>query len=49
MQVDIHEAKTKLSQLGERVLRGGRVIITRAGKPVATIPRYDIPVSKAVA
>lgn len=33
MQVNIHEAKTKLSQLGKRVLNGEQVIICRAGKP----------------
>ncbi|MFP4614783.1 MAG: type II toxin-antitoxin system Phd/YefM family antitoxin [Thiohalorhabdus sp.] len=33
MQVNIHEAKTKLSKLGELVLKGERVVIARAGKP----------------
>lgn len=32
-QVNMHEAKTQLSQLAERVWRGERVVIARAGKP----------------
>ena len=33
MQVNIHEAKTQLSRLGELVLKGEKVIIAKAGKP----------------
>ncbi len=33
MQVNMHEAKTHLSKLGEKVWQGERVIIARAGKP----------------
>lgn len=33
MQVNIHEAKTQLSKLAERVSRGERIVIARAGKP----------------
>lgn len=33
MQVNMHEAKTKLSQLGELAWQGERVIIAKAGKP----------------
>lgn len=33
MQVNMHEAKTQLSKLGEKVWQGERVIIARAGKP----------------
>ncbi|MEP9383978.1 type II toxin-antitoxin system prevent-host-death family antitoxin [Nocardioides sp. KR10-350] len=35
--VNIHEAKTHLSRLIERVERGETVIIARAGKPVAEL------------
>jgi prevent-host-death family protein len=37
MEVDIHEAKTRLSGLLERVAMGEEVIIAKAGKPVAKI------------
>ena len=33
MQVNIHEAKSKLSKLGELVIKGERVVITKSGKP----------------
>jgi antitoxin (DNA-binding transcriptional repressor) of toxin-antitoxin stability system len=32
-QVNMHEAKSQLSRLGERVWRGETVVIARAGKP----------------
>jgi prevent-host-death family protein len=35
--VNIHEAKTRFSQLIERVERGEEVVIARAGKPVARL------------
>jgi prevent-host-death family protein len=35
--VDIHEAKATLSRLLEQVARGERVVIVRAGKPVADL------------
>lgn len=38
-QVNIHEAKTRLSQLIERVEAGDEVVIARAGKPVARLVR----------
>ena len=37
MEVNIHEAKTHLSKLLERVASGEEVIIAKAGKPVARI------------
>ncbi len=37
MEVNIHEAKTHLSKLLERVLLGEEVIIAKAGKPVARL------------
>jgi antitoxin (DNA-binding transcriptional repressor) of toxin-antitoxin stability system len=33
IQVNMHEAKTQLSQLAERVWDGERVVIAKAGKP----------------
>ena len=36
-QVNIHDAKTHLSRLIERVANGEEVIIARAGKPVARL------------
>ena len=32
-QVNMHEAKSKLSELGELVWKGEQVIIAKAGKP----------------
>lgn len=40
MQVNIHEAKTHLSRLLERVESGEEVVIGRAGKPVARLVPY---------
>ncbi len=36
-QVNIHQAKTHLSRLLERVANGEVIIIARAGKPVARL------------
>ena len=36
-QFNIHEAKTQLSRIIERVERGEEVIISRAGHPVAKV------------
>lgn len=36
-QVNIHEAKTHLSRLLERVAAGEEIIIARAGKPLARL------------
>ena len=43
MEVNIHEAKTHLSKLLERVALGEEVIISEAGKPVAKL----VPLSAA--
>jgi prevent-host-death family protein len=44
MEVNIHEAKTHLSKLLERVALGEEVIIAKAGKPVAKlVPLSDQP------
>ena len=45
MEVNIHEAKTHLSRLLEKVKAGEEVIIAKAGKPVAKI----IPINAAPA
>ena len=37
MQVNIHEAKTHLSRLLDRVEKGEEVTIAKAGKPVARL------------
>ncbi len=39
-QVNVHEAKTHLSRLLERVEAGEAIVIARAGKPVATLSPY---------
>lgn len=39
-QVNIHEAKTQLSRLLEDVERGERIVIARAGEPVAVLAPY---------
>ena len=37
MEVNIHEGKTHLSRLLERVASGEEVVIAKAGKPVAKL------------
>ena len=37
IQVNIHEAKTHLSKLIQRVINGEEVVIARSGKPVARL------------
>ena len=39
--VNIHEAKTHLSRLLERVERGETITIARAGTPVAVLSRFE--------
>lgn len=36
-QINIHEAKTHLSKLLQRVIAGEEIVIAKAGKPVAKI------------
>ena len=43
MEVNIHEAKTHLSRLLEKVSAGEEVIIAKAGKPVAKL----VPIKRA--
>ena len=42
-EVNVHEAKTHLSQLLRRVVAGEEVIIARAGKPIAKLVPVDAP------
>lgn len=37
LEVNIHEAKTQLSKLLNRVMAGEEVIIAKAGRPVAVL------------
>jgi prevent-host-death family protein len=39
--VNVHEAKTHLSRLLERVERGEEIVIARAGKPIARLVPVD--------
>ena len=41
--VNIHDAKTHFSRLIERVLRGERITIAKAGRPVAVLGPVDDP------
>ncbi len=41
--VNMHEAKTRLSQLVARAAKGEAFIIAKAGKPVARVMAYDSP------
>lgn len=44
--VNIHEAKTHLSRLLERVAQGERIVISKAGKPIADlVPHRPTPVT----
>jgi len=42
-QVNIHEAKTTLSKLLERVMNGEEIIIAKSGKPIARLTPIDRP------
>ena len=46
MEVNIHEAKTHLSRLLQRVAAGEEVTIARAGKPIARLIKIDRKPSK---
>ncbi|MEO6354023.1 MAG: type II toxin-antitoxin system prevent-host-death family antitoxin [Burkholderiaceae bacterium] len=41
--VNIHEAKTQLSKLIERAVKGDSFIIAKAGKPLVKVTRLDAP------
>lgn len=42
-KVNIHEAKTTLSQLVQAVEDGERVVLARAGRPIAELVRVEKP------
>jgi prevent-host-death family protein len=42
MEVNVHEAKTHLSKLLEKVALGEEVIIAKAGTPVARLVPFDL-------
>jgi prevent-host-death family protein len=46
MNVNIYEAKTKLSHLVGLVQAGEEVIISKAGKPVARLVSYQAPANR---
>ncbi|HEY6319305.1 MAG TPA: type II toxin-antitoxin system Phd/YefM family antitoxin [Acidimicrobiia bacterium] len=41
VEVGVHEAKTHLSRLLQRVAAGDEIVITRSGRPVAKLVRVD--------
>ncbi|MFZ0523745.1 MAG: type II toxin-antitoxin system Phd/YefM family antitoxin [Candidatus Acidiferrales bacterium] len=41
MEVNIHQAKTHLSRLLQRVANGEEIIIARAGEPIARLVRIQ--------
>jgi prevent-host-death family protein len=41
--VSVHEAKTHLSKLLQRVLTGEEIIISKSGQPVARLTPFDRP------
>jgi prevent-host-death family protein len=41
MEVNIHQAKTHLSRLLQRVAEGEEVVIARAGEPIARLVRIQ--------
>lgn len=47
-QFNIHEAKTRLSQIIEQVESGGEVVIARAGKPVVRLVPIEAPPARRV-
>ena len=42
-QFNIHEAKTNLSRIIDRVERGEKIVISRAGTPVAKVVPWSAP------
>ena len=48
MEVNVHEAKTHLSKLLERVALGEEVVIAKAGKPVAKLVPLDTQPKKRI-
>ena len=48
VQVNVHEAKTRLSELLARVEAGDEVVIARAGRPVATLTPVAAPAARTL-
>lgn len=47
MQVNMHEAKSQLSKLGEKVWKGETVVIAKSGKPyLDLVPHRDVAVQR---
>ena len=46
--VNIHDAKTHLSQLIEKAVHGEPFIIARAGKPLVKVIALNIPVAEQI-
>jgi prevent-host-death family protein len=45
--VNIHEAKTHLSRILERVARGESIVIARSGRPIARLTAVESPTASA--
>ena len=43
--VNIHEAKTQLSKLIDRAVKGDSFVIAKAGKPLVKVAALDAPAS----
>lgn len=48
MVVNVHEAKTHLSALLDRVAAGEEIVIGKAGKPIAKLIPYEGPAGARV-
>lgn len=46
-QFNIHEAKTQLSRIIERVEKGEQIVISRAGVPVAKVVPFPTKVNRS--
>lgn len=46
--INIHEAKTHLSRLLERVAAGEEIIIAKAGKPIAKLVPTELPARRSL-
>jgi prevent-host-death family protein len=47
-QVNVQDAKTRLSELLARVERGEDILIARSGKPIARLTAIDAPLPREV-
>lgn len=45
-QVNIHDAKSQLSKLLEEVEGGARIVIARAGRPIAVLAPFQVATKK---